>query len=258
MMIKVIITGCFGRIGSELIQLLDTREFSDIELIAGICKSEQLRVAASFKLGSDLAEYISETDVVIDFSAPDASMQFAEICASNGKAFVCGTTGFSNADLAKFAALAKQIPIFVSANMSVGMAKFAQIVAQASKLFKEDYDVDILEMHHNQKVDAPSGTAKMLGGIVATANGTVLDEVMTTSKNHKRNPNEIGFSSIRGGSVIGEHSVIFAGNLDVITLSHQALSRSQFAHGALSAARWIVSQPSGKVYAMESFLSKAT
>jgi 4-hydroxy-tetrahydrodipicolinate reductase len=254
-MIKVIIAGCFGRMGTELTHLLKTdKNFHDISLIAGVCKSGQLGRNVDFKLGTDLAEYINEADVVIDFTNPNSSLEFAKVCAAYGKALVCGTTGFTNKQLSELALLAKQIPMFVSSNMSVGVAKFTKIVREASKLFMEGYDVEIVDAHHNQKVDAPSGTAKMLGNIIAKERNLNLDEVMALSRDHKRSLKEIGFSSIRGGAIVGEHTVLFAGDFDVVTLSHKALSRSQFAQGALLIARWIVNQPVGRIYSIDDFI----
>lgn len=249
---KVIITGCFGRMGQELVRLAPTHGF---ELVAGICSPGQLGTSADFKVSSDLQEHINSSDVVIDFSNPASAIGFARVCAASGKAFISGTTGFGLSQQKELEELAKRIPIFISANMSIGIAKFSQVLKIASKVLSGDYDVEILEMHHNQKADAPSGTAKMLGKTVAEACGLNLDEVSSLDRNHKRNKAEIGFASIRGGGIIGEHHVIFAGESDVITLSHKAISRSQFAHGALSVAHWITTQPAGRVYGMDDYVS---
>lgn len=250
---KLIITGCFGRMGQELVKLAPNQGF---ELIAGICTHGHLHSHLhSHQVGHDLNAFIHDSDVVIDFSTPDSAIEFARICAASHKAFITGTTGFTEPQAKILKELALQIPVFVSANMSVGVAKFSHILKEASKVLLDGYDVEILEMHHNQKADSPSGTAKMLGDVVAQAAGVQLDKVMAVDRNHKRDKAEIGFASIRGGGIIGEHQVIFAGQSDVITLTHKAISRSQFALGALEVAHWIGSQPAGKVYSMDDFVS---
>ncbi|MDF3047586.1 MAG: dihydrodipicolinate reductase [Candidatus Midichloriaceae bacterium] len=253
-MIGVIITGCFGRMGQEIVKLIGAEGFEDFQIIAGICTREQVNLPADFKTCQRLKDYIDKADVVIDFSVPASAMEFAKICAAYKKPFVCGTTGFTEEQEIELKKLAEQTPLFVSYNMSIGVAKFAQILKHASNMLAADYDVEILEKHHNKKADAPSGTAKMLAGVVAGTKKAKLPAAISTDRNHPRKEGEIGFASIRGGAIFGEHEVIFAGSTDIITLSHQALNRGQFAHGALSVARWLMGKKPGKAYGMEDFV----
>lgn len=254
-MIKVIVTGCFGRMGQEIVKLVGTERFEDLQIIAGICTSEQVNLPSNFQISQRLEDYIDKADVVIDFSIPTSAIEFAKICTEHKKAFVCGTTGFTLDQEIELKKLAEQTPLFVSYNMSIGVAKFAQILKQASNILAADYDVEILEKHHNKKADAPSGTAKMLAQLIAETRGFELPPSISTDRNHLREKGEIGFASIRGGAIIGEHQVIFAGSTDVITISHQALNRGQFAYGALSVARWLLGKKPGKSYCMEDFIA---
>ncbi len=248
---NLIITGCFGLMGMELIKLAASY---DLSLVAGICSTQQIHGHAEFKVSSDLNEFVHLSDIIIDFSEPSAAVQFARICAASKKAFLSGTTGFTKEQYLELQALALETPIFVSPNMSIGIAKFSQILRNATQMLFKDYDIEILEMHHKQKADAPSGTAKMLGKIAAEAAGINYDKNSSLDRDHKRNKDEIGFASIRGGAIVGEHHIIFAGSTDIITLSHKALSRAQFAQGALTAAKWLIDQPKGKIYNMDDYL----
>jgi 4-hydroxy-tetrahydrodipicolinate reductase len=254
-MINLIITGCFGRMGKELIKILQSAKFDEIKLIAGICKDEQINQNSLFNISSNLKQYIDQADVILDFTTPKASLNFATICAANNTAFITGTTGFNNIQYQQFTELAKKIPIFMSANMSIGINILCKLASKIDTLLESQYDCEILEMHHNQKADAPSGTALMLGASVASARKMQLKDIMVIDRNKKRKSNEIGFASLRGGSVVGDHSIIFAGQNESITISHHAINRSIFASGALCVAKWFKNKPVGKIYTMEDYLA---
>lgn len=198
-----------------------------------------------------------DCDVIIDFSAPKASLELAKtLQGSEVKALVSGTTGFSPAQTTEFHQLGKGIALLQSGNFSLGVNMLEALIELAADKLRTGWDIDILEMHHRHKVDAPSGTALMLGEAAAKGRGVNLSAVQKLSREGQtgaRPEGEIGFATLRGGGVIGEHSVKIASELEMLTLSHSAFDRSVFAQGALSAAKWAVMQPAG-VYDMKDVL----
>lgn len=200
---------------------------------------------------------LSRAGSLIDFTAPSASVQNARAAADKGVAHVIGTTGFSADDEAAIAEIAKTIPIVKSGNMSVGVNVLTALVEAAAKALHDEYDIEIFEAHHRAKVDAPSGTALMLGHAAAKGRGVDLDgKRAATDRAGKREPGDIGFSVMRGGGIVGDHRVAFAGMQEVITLSHSAIDRGLFAKGAVAAARWAMGQPPG-LYSMRDVLGLA-
>ncbi len=202
------------------------------------------------------AKGLKRAGVMIDFTAPGASVDNAKAAAEQGVAHVIGTTGFSTAEEAEIADIARRIAVVKSGNMSVGVNVLTALVEAAAKALSKDYDIEITEAHHRLKVDAPSGTALMLGRAAARGRGADFEKKaagMTGSRAGQRKEGDIGFAVIRGGGVIGEHEVAFAGAQEVIRLSHSAIDRGLFAKGAVAAAKWAIGKPPG-LYSMRDVL----
>lgn len=236
------ISGARGRMGRAVSQVLDAR--SDVV------------VAGRFDRGEMVD--LSLCDVVIDFSTPEASVALAMACAeAGGPALVIGSTGFTEEQEAQIDAAASKIAIVKSGNFSMGVNMLIGLVRDASqRLNAKDWDIEITEAHHRRKVDSPSGTALMLGEAAADGRRVELEDVRTAPYDGVQGPREegkIGFSVIRGGGIIGEHSVMFASDDEVLTLSHSAIDRSLFAKGAVAAAAWVRSRPAG-LYDMQDVL----
>jgi 4-hydroxy-tetrahydrodipicolinate reductase len=193
------------------------------------------------KLTDDPLTAFAKTDGVIDFTLPQASLAFTALAAQARIVHVCGTTGFAADDLPKFEAASRHARIVKSGNMSLGVNLLAALVKRVAATLDESFDIEVLEMHHNRKVDAPSGTALLLGEAAAAGRGVKLaDTRVSTRDGHTgaRRAGDIGFATLRGGNVIGEHTVMFVGGAERIELSHRAEDRMLFAKGALHAAKW--------------------
>ncbi len=241
-MIKTAITGANGKMGKVLTSIISGRE--DCSICGGIDINTDKN--GLFPIVSEPSQLPEKPDVIIDFSHPSALDMLLEYCLSTGTPVVIATTGFSDEQIAKIKAAAEQIPVFFSFNMSLGINLLASLAKTAAKLLGGQFDIEIVEKHHNQKIDAPSGTAIMLGNAVNSA----LDEKYhfeydRHSKRMKRDKYEIGMHAIRGGTIVGEHDVIFAGRDEVITLSHSAASKEVFAVGAVNAAVFLAKQSAG-------------
>ncbi|HEX6867093.1 MAG TPA: 4-hydroxy-tetrahydrodipicolinate reductase [Caulobacteraceae bacterium] len=249
--VRVALAGALGRMGQAVAKAADGRR--------------GLEIAARFdRPGMDgeglvsLEEALGACDVVIDFTTAAASAELASRCAERGgPALVIGSTGYSADELARVEAAAKKIAIVRSGNFSLGVNVLQGLVGQAARLLgPEDWDIEVFEAHHSRKVDAPSGTALMLGGAAAKARGVVLKDVMEAAREGQTGPRRegaIGFAVMRGGDIIGEHSVTFAAKEEIVTLSHSARDRGLFAQGALRAAQWVAGQPAG-LYDMQDVL----
>ena len=196
---------------------------------------------------SDIASLLGKADVVIDFSLPEAAMLVAEMCADEGVGFVSGTTGLSDEEMDGLVALGKKSPVLWAANMSLGVNLLAMLTEQAASLLDESFDIEVLEMHHRHKKDAPSGTALALAGAVAEGRGKPLKDVMAPAYQEApvREAGKIGMAVLRGGGVVGDHDVIFASAEERVILSHRAGDRSLFAKGAVQAARFVAGQEKG-------------
>lgn len=266
-MIKAIISGAAGRMGRSLIGAVQT---SDEFSLVGALESENSELLgldagelagvgkAGVLLSTTDESLVEQADVMIDFSSPLASVFNAETCAELGTALVIGTTGM---DLEQEKTLKKgsnKIPIFVSPNMSLGMSMLYRLVENAVSTLGKNFDVEIFEAHHSGKKDAPSGTALRLGEVIANARGVDLREkaVFDRSGDIKtRVPDSIGFSSVRGGDIAGDHTVILAGDGERLELTHRAHDRSNFVHGALLAASFVCANPPG-LYGMSDLLGE--
>ena len=241
--VKIAIAGALGRMGHAVAALCEGRE--DIVVAA---RFERPGVEGEGLVSVDQA--IAAADVVIDFTTPEASVALAEKAAGRGAvALVIGTTGLSQDQTRRIDEASRRIAVVRSGSFSLGVNMMLGLVRQAAKaLDPRDFDIEVFEAHHKRKVDAPSGTALMLGAAAAEGRGLVLQDVMQPARHGltgARPEGEIGFSVLRGGGIIGEHSVIFAGEEEVLTFSHSSRDRSLFARGAVTAARWVAGKGAG-------------
>lgn len=257
-MSRVAVFGCTGRMGRALLQAL--REQSDLELSGALASRRSSAAdgiaAPGVKLTADHAVALAGADVAIDFTLPEAVAANVAACLQKRVPLVLGTTGLDEATLAAVRAAGRSIAILQSPNMSVGVNVLLGLVESAARALGPEYDVEIVDVHHRHKRDAPSGTALKLGEAVATARGQQFDAVAVrerVSRNQPRGPGEIGFAAVRAGDHVGEHTVLFSGSGESLTLAHRATDRMTFARGALRAARWLVGRPAG-LYSMRDVL----
>lgn len=241
---KLAIAGFNGRMGQSIQALADAHP--DIDAVIGLSRDSSFDEATA-------------ADVIIEFTRPEYSLKLLEWAKAHHKPLVSGTTGLSEAEFAQLESASQTIPVFWASNMSVGVAVLMDLVKQAAAALPDSYDTEIIEMHHRHKVDAPSGTALSLGK--AVADGREIDFVTNAKLSREgnvgeRKKGEIGFATLRGGTIIGEHEVIFAGDHDVLTLSHRSQSRDIYAEGAIRAALWLEQQPPG-LYGMAELLANS-
>jgi 4-hydroxy-tetrahydrodipicolinate reductase len=254
---KVAIAGAAGRMGSTLIEAV--RADAELVLAAAleIAGSPALgRDAGGVKIGSDVAAAVRAADVLIDFTRPAGTLVHLEACVAARRAMVIGTTGFSAAELERVGEGAKQVPVALAPNFAVGVNVLFQLAQTAARALGEGYDVEIVEAHHRHKVDAPSGTALHLGEIVARALGRDLGQVAVHGRKGdtgERRAQAIGFHAIRGGDIVGEHTVLFAGEGERLEVVVRTQSRMTYALGALRAARFLRGKPPG-LYGMNNVL----
>jgi 4-hydroxy-tetrahydrodipicolinate reductase len=241
-MTKIIITGSKGRMGQTL--------------IACAARWEEVQVVGQIDQGDELGAVIAQGDVVIDFSSHDATLSIADLCARNKKALVIGTTGHSESEKSAVLVHTSTIPIVWSSNYSTGVNVLFWLTHKAVAALGPGFDLEVVEMHHRLKKDAPSGTAATLSEILAEARQQQLTEVLRHGRHGivgQRTASEIGMHSLRGGDVVGDHTVIFAAPGERVELTHRASSRETFAQGALRAAQWVVKQKPG-LYEMRDVL----
>jgi 4-hydroxy-tetrahydrodipicolinate reductase len=271
-MTRVVLIGAAGRMGRTLAAGLLDGTVPGLTLAGGVdmaSKPEQGldlgvlagRAPCGISLTSDLPNVLDKGDVFIDFSFHSGIRERVNLLAAAHKAVVIGTTGLDEKELADVKELATHCPILFSANMSLGVNLLASLVEQAASMLKDKgYDIEITEMHHRLKKDAPSGTALLLGEAAAKGVGWKLSEVQKDGRGGitgERPAKEIGFHALRGGDVVGDHTVRFAADGELIDLSHRATRRETFAFGALRAAEWLVNQKPGKLYSMKDVLGIA-
>jgi len=241
-MMKVAIAGAGGRMGQALTEAVLADRGLQLAAALDAAGSPALgRAAGPLKVGADLGA-LAAADVLIDFTRPEGTLAHLDACLKQGKAMVIGTTGFSEAQKARIAAGAKRIPIVLSPNFAIGVNVVFQLAQTAARALGDAYDVEIVEAHHRHKVDAPSGTALKLGELVAGALGRKLGEVATHGREGEtgeRPAKAIGFHAIRGGDIVGEHTVIFAGAGERVEVAVRSQSRLTYAAGALRAATWL-------------------
>ena len=260
---SILVAGAGGRMGkavvAEILRTPGARLAGGFERAGGPHIGKDIGALAGLDaiglaVEAEMADGLKRAGAVIDFTIPAASLEHARAAASEGVAHVIGTTGFSSDQEAELAAMAGDIPIVKSGNMSLGVNLLTALVEEAAAALGEEYDIEIFEAHHRHKIDAPSGTALMLGDAAAAGRGVSLeDKKADASRIGARAPGDIGFSVFRGGGVVGEHKVSFAGADEVITLSHAAIDRALFAKGAVRAAQWAMGKAPG-LYSMRDVL----
>lgn len=254
----VVVTGASGRMGQMLIQAVlaspDVRLSGALERAGHEWVGKDLGtlmggLESGLIVSGDPVEVFATAQIVLDFTRPDATVEFAALAAQTRAVHVIGTTGLEQKHLDKIDAAARHAVIVRAGNMSLGVNLLEQLVEAAARALDADFDIEIIEAHHNQKVDAPSGTALMLGEAAARGRGVALDSVSDRGRDGitgKRTRGDIGFSAIRGGDIVGEHEVMFAGAGERIVLRHVSTDRSLYAKGALRAALWGLNQKPGE------------
>lgn len=250
-MIKIIIHGCNGKMG-QVVASMATKQ-PDIQVVAGVDRVTDA-YDNPFPVYSSLDQCTEECDVIIDFSLPQALPSLLDAAVKRNCALVIATTGFNQKEQETIVAYSKKIPILQAANMSVGINLMYQLIQKAAQVLGDSFDIEIIEKHHNQKIDAPSGTAYALAD--------AINEVFLNSKNYiygrhskndRRSPSDLGIHAIRGGTIVGQHTVLFAGNDETIEVEHTAYSKQIFAVGALRAARYMANRAPG-LYNMKNVL----
>jgi len=255
---KIAVTGVSGRMGASIVDATITAsQKNNISLVAGVQYPGGNKVGQDVglacglgELGLQVADKLEniDFDVLIDFSTIEASLQNLEYCQKHQKSIVLGVTGFDDEQKAHIETAAKHIPIVFAPNMSVGVNLAFHVLNTVAKVIGNETDIEIIEAHHKHKVDAPSGTALKMGEIVADALGRTLSDCAIYGREGnigERNPNTIGFSTIRAGSVVGDHTVMFANEGERFEITHKAESRMTFANGAVRAASWIADKKAG-------------
>ena len=264
-MIQIAIHGAAGRMGRALTQACV--EHPQLNLVAAIEHSASTALGVDvgvlagleplgISVTDDLTAALTHADVVVDFTRPQASLTCLTACAAAAKKMVIGTTGFTTAQLATIHAAAQTMPILLAPNMSVGVNLCFKLLELAAQVLDNEFDIEIIEAHHRHKIDAPSGTALQMGKIIAATLGRDLQQDAVYGREGQtgeRSPNTIGFATVRGGDIVGDHTALFAGNGERIEITHKASSRMTFANGAMRAAVWLSQQPNG-LYDMQDVL----
>lgn len=241
-MIRIAVVGASGRMGQTIIE--------------SIGQNDKTSLGVSLDKGDNLNAVLDQFDVLIDFTRPEATLEYLAICEQANKPIVIGTTGFDDTGLLAIENAAKNIPVVFAPNMSVGVNLSLKLLDMAAKVIGEESDIEIVEAHHRHKVDAPSGTALKMGEVVANALGRDLSTCAVYGREGIEEPRDrqtIGFSTIRGGDVVGEHTVSFFMEGERVEITHKASSRLTFANGAVRAASWLEAQNSG-LYSMQDVL----
>ncbi|MFA7672433.1 MAG: 4-hydroxy-tetrahydrodipicolinate reductase [Clostridia bacterium] len=249
---NILLAGCNGRMGQTITRICSERE--DIRIAAGIdIRNNAANTYPAFS-DIDMLDKSIGIDVVLDFSHPSGIQKITDYCRKAKKPLVYATTGLDEDQKAMLAGLSKHVPVFQSANMSLGINLLIRLCREAARFLGNDYNIEIIEKHHNQKVDAPSGTALKIADEINSSLKNSMEYIYDRHEKHeKRSQNEIGIHSVRGGTIIGQHEVMFAGRDEVITISHEATSRDILAQGALKAAQFIEKLPAG-MYSMDDMM----
>lgn len=252
-MTRVILNGCSGRMGTVLTELID--KLDDMEIVAGI---DVFEVSRNYPVFASLEACSVTADVLIDFSSPKGLVQWLPVAISRKLPCVVATTGLSKEELAVLEEASNTISVFRSGNMSLGINLVQQLLQSTAKVLGDRFDIEIIEKHHNQKKDAPSGTALMLADSINAVRLDKLNYVCgREGSDTLRKPKELGIHALRGGTIVGQHEVTFAGQDELITIGHQAFSRQVFATGAIAAARYIVRQKLG-MYSMQDMINESS
>ncbi len=254
--LRVAIAGASGRMGRMLIEAVsqadDCRLAGALDILGapalGTDATAFLGQASGVAITADLAAGLHNTGVLIDFTRPEGTLAHLRVCRELGVQMVIGTTGFTDAQKAEIAAASKDIAIVMAPNMSVGVNVTLKLLQMAAKALATGYDIEVIEAHHRHKVDAPSGTALKMGEVIAEALGRDLKDCAVYAREGvtgERDPSSIGFATIRGGDIVGDHTVLFAGTGERIEITHKSSSRATYAQGSLRAARFLSSKPNG-------------
>jgi 4-hydroxy-tetrahydrodipicolinate reductase len=234
---NIAVSGATGKMGRVIAGIIASR--SDCKVVCGVDKMNPVSYA-NFPVVENFSDIAEKPDVIIDFSHPAGLDGILHYCLTTGTPAVLATTGYSSEQVAKIEKAAAQIPLFFTFNMSLGINLLVNLAKKAAEILGNDFDVEIIEKHHNQKIDSPSGTALMLADAVnEVRGGSMINVYDRFAKRKKREPNEIGISSLRGGTIVGEHELCFCGTDEVITLKHEAYSKQVFAVGAVNAALFL-------------------
>ncbi|MCD6026218.1 MAG: dapB [Solimicrobium sp.] len=254
--LKITIAGASGRMGQMLIEAVNSAFDAQLSGALGVAGHDAVGQDASAFSGklsgvlvtSDLSVALANAEILIDFTRPEGTLKHLEYCVEHNIKMIIGTTGFDEVGKKAIAAAAKKIAIVFAPNMSVGVNVTMKLLELAAQSFSEGYDIEIIEAHHRNKVDAPSGTALKMGEVIAGAIGRDLNEVAVYSREGitgERDPSSIGFATIRGGDIVGDHTVMFAGIGERVEISHKSSSRVTYANGSLRAARFLRDKPYG-------------
>lgn len=249
-MVQILLNGCCGKMGKVLTDIIS--QFPELNIIAGVdkypCKNK-------FPIFTSLSDVNVDYDVLLDFSRPSALLDLLSISEKMQKPLILCTTGYTTSDLDLINTKSNVIPIFKSANMSYGINLINILLKKITPLLYDNYDIELIEKHHNQKVDSPSGTALLLANTISNSIDTKTNFVYGRNGKNKRKKEEIAIHAIRGGSIVGDHEIVFAGTGEVIELSHKAISREVFAIGALKACEYMSKVKSPGLYNMENMLN---
>ncbi len=264
-MVKIALVGVSGRMGVCLVKAATLSD--QAELTVAVSRTESLALGKDagelagisrlgLPVGDDLAAVVDEFDVLIDFTRPESSLEYIEICRRAGKKVVIGTTGYTDSQKTAIAEIAKEIPIVIAPNFSVGVNLSLKLLEMTAKVMGDYTDIEVIEAHHRHKVDAPSGTALRMGEVVAATLGRDLKDCAIYGREGDtgaRDRKTIGFSTIRAGDIVGEHTVMFADEGERVEITHKATSRMTFANGAVRAAIWLEGKAAG-LYDMQDVL----
>ena len=253
---RIAVAGASGRMGHMLLEAVNASEDCVLSGALDIASSPAINSDALGYLGqasgvfvtNDFQKGLSQSQVLLDFTRPEGTLAHLQACRKLGVKAVIGTTGFSTEQKAEIAEIAKDIAIVLSPNMSVGVNVTFKLLELAAKALNTGYDIEVIEAHHKHKIDAPSGTALKMGEVIAEALGRDLKECGVFERHGvtgPRDPSSIGFATIRGGDIVGDHTVMFAGTGERIEISHKASSREYYAKGSLMAARFLIDKPNG-------------
>lgn len=251
-MIRILLSGCNGKMGRTITEKVNN--FPGLTIVAGVDRNTS---SCSYPVYEKIADCTVDSDVILDFSRPDALDNLIDYAKAKSLPLILCTTGFTPDQLVKIQLAAVEIPIFRSANMSIGINVINNMLRKVSSLLYDNFDIEIIEKHHNQKVDAPSGTALLLGDTIRDSLREETIYVHGREGISKRSHKEIGIHAIRGGSIVGEHEVIFAGDGETIEFKHTALSRDVFAIGALKACEFMYGKDKG-FYSMDNVVNNST
>ncbi len=249
-MLRVILSGCNGQMGQVVSQMISEKSY--LEVVAGLDR-DVYKHENSYPVFANLSKFTDQADLVIDFSHPSLLSHLLEICLERNLPLVSATTGLTANQLKDLRQAAEVIPIFYSANMSVGINLLIKVIKQATTILHDTFDIEIIEKHHNRKVDAPSGTAFMLANAVNETLDQSRKLIFGREGEGRRDKQDLGIHAVRGGTIAGEHTVIFAGEDEVLELKHSALSKKVFGAGALRAAEFVIHETCG-FYTMDDLL----